>query len=77
MKLELMTCLWALLFALSLACGGSGDVHMPLRDVPTPGPISTDGPIWVAERLNGNRVIRGTVLNLVHYSGLRWRLRRV
>ena len=39
-------------------------MHIPLRDVPTPGPISTDGPIWVAERLNGNRVIRGTVLTL-------------
>ena len=45
---------------------------MPLQDVPpsTPGPMSTDGPIWVAERLNGKPVIRlwGTVLTLSTYE---------
>ena len=66
MKLELMAYLSVLLFALSLACEGSGNMPMPSRDVPapTPGPMSTDGPIWVADRLNGKRVIRGTVLTL-------------
>ena len=68
MKLELMTYLSVLLFALSLACGGSGNPHMPAQDVPasTSGSMSTDGPIWVAERLNGKPVIGiwGTVLTL-------------
>ena len=59
MKLELMAYLSVLLFALSLACEGSGNMPMPSRDVPapTPGPMSTDGPIWVAKRLNGKPVI--------------------
>ena len=68
MKLELMTYLSVLLFALSLAWGGSGNPHMPAQDVPasTSGSMSTDGPIWVAERLNGKPVIGiwGTVLTL-------------
>ena len=68
MKLELMTYLSVLLFALSLACGSSGNMQMPPRNVPTsaPGPMSTDGPIWVAERLNGKPVIGiwGTTLTL-------------
>ena len=65
-KVELMTCILALLLALPLACGGSGNMPMPAQDVPapTPGPMSTDGPIWVAERLNGKPVIRRTVLTL-------------
>ena len=41
---------------------------MSARDVPTPtpGPMSTDGPIWVAEILNGKPVIAigGLVLTL-------------
>ena len=57
-----------LLLALSLACGGSGDVPTPTQDTPTatPGPTSTDGPIWVLQRLNRKPVIRiwGTVLTL-------------
>ena len=71
MKLELMACLAALLFALSLACGGSGDMPMPPRDVPTstPSPMSTDGPIWVAETLDGKPVLRGTVLTLSTSEG--------
>ena len=66
MKLELMSYLSVLLFALSLACGSSGNMNMPTQDVPTPTPsrMSTDGPIWVAETLNGDPVIRGTVLIL-------------
>ena len=72
MKLELMAYLSVLLLALSLACGGSGDVNMPPRGVPTPiaGPISTDGPIWVAKRLNGKPVIAiwGPVLTLSTYE---------
>ena len=65
-KVELMTCFLALLLALPLAYGSSGDVNMPAQDVPTPtpGPMSTDGPIWVAERLNGKPVIRRTALTL-------------
>ena len=63
-----MSYLSVLLFALSLACGSSGNMHMPAQDVPTPtsGPMSTDGPIWVAKRLNGKPVIAiwGTVLRL-------------
>ena len=72
MKLELMAYLSALLFALSLACGSSKDAPTTSQDPPTatPGPMSTDGPIWVAERLNGKPVIRlwGTVLTLSTYE---------
>ena len=68
MKLELMSYLSVLLFALPLACGSSGNMHMPAHDVSTatPGPSSTDGVIWVAKRLNGKPVIAiwGTVLRL-------------
>ena len=66
MKLELMAHLSVLLFALSLACGSSGNMQMPPRNVPTsaPGPMSTDGPIWVAEILDGKQVLRGTTLTL-------------
>ena len=66
MKLVLMSYLLALLLVLSLACGSSGDVLIQPQDVPTPtpSPMSTDGPIWVAETLNGDPVIRGTVLKL-------------
>ena len=72
MKLELMSYLSVLLFALSLACGSSGNMNMPTQDVPTPTPsrMSTDGPIWVAETLNGDPVIRGTVLILSTSRGL-------
>ena len=72
MKLELMAYLSVLLFALSLACGGSGDVPTPPQSVPasTSGSMSTDGPIWVAERLNGKPVIGlwGTALTLSTYE---------
>ena len=66
MKLELMSCLLVLALALSLACGGSRDVLITSKDVPTatPSPMSTDGPIWAVERLNGKPVIRGTLLTL-------------
>ena len=66
MKLELMAYLSVLLFALSLACGSSGNMQMLPRNVPTsaPGPMSTDGPIWVAEILDGKQVLRGTTLTL-------------
>ena len=73
MKLSLMSCLSMFLFAFFLACGGSGSMYVPAQDVPTliPGPRSTDGPIWVAERLNGKPVIGiwGTVLTLSTYEG--------
>ena len=70
MKLELMAYLSVLLFAVCLACGGSGDARTSSQDTPTatPGPMSTDGPIWVAEKLNGKPVIRGTVLTLSTYE---------
>ena len=72
MKLVLMAYLSVLLFALSLACGSSEDVLIQSQDVPTPtpSPMSTDGPIWVAERLNGKPVIGiwGTVLTLSTYE---------
>ena len=72
MKVELMTCILALLFALSLACEGSGNIHEPAQDVATatPSPMSTDGPIWVAKRLNGKPVIAiwGPVLRLYTYE---------
>ena len=72
MKLELMAFLSVLLFALSIACGGSGDVPTPPQSVPasTPYPMSTDGPIWVAKKLNGKPVIGlwGTVLTLSTYE---------
>ena len=72
-----------LLLALSLACGGSGDVPTPTQDTPTaaPGPTSTDGPIWVLQSLNRKPVIRiwGTVLTLSTsvdgaggYDGCNW-----
>ena len=66
MKLATTSGLLVLLLALSIACGGSGDAPTTSQDPPTatPGPMSTDGPIWVAERLNGKPVIRGTVLTL-------------
>ena len=68
MKLGLMSYLLALLLVLSLACGSSEDVLIQPQDVPasTSGSMSTDGPIWVAERLNGKPVIWiwGTVLTL-------------
>ena len=66
MKLATTSGLLVLLLALSIACGGSGDAPTTSQDPPTatPGPMSTDGPIWVAERLNGRPVIRGTVLTL-------------
>ena len=66
MKLGPLSCLSILLLAFSLACGGSGSTYEPAQDGPTatPGPMSTDGPIWVAERLNGKPVIKGTVLTL-------------
>ena len=52
MKLVTTYCVLVLLLALSIACGGSGDAPTA-----TLGPMSTDGPIWVAERLNGKPVI--------------------
>ena len=68
LALRPMAYLSVLLFALSIACGGSGDVPTTSQDTPTatPGPMSTDGPIWVAKRLNGKPVIGlwGTVLTL-------------
>ena len=68
MKFITTCCMLGLLLALSLACGGSGDVPTPTQDTPTatPGPTSTDGPIWVLQRLNRKPVIRiwGTVLTL-------------
>ena len=44
MKLGLasLSFLW---LAVNLACGGSGNLHMPSRDVPTPTPTHT-GPAW-------------------------------
>ena len=81
MKLELMSYLSVLLLAFSLACGGLGDVPTPTQHTPTatPGPMSTEGPIWVAERLNGEPVIRGTLLTLSTsedgaggYDGCNW-----
>ena len=54
MKLELMSYLSVLLLAFSLACGGSGNMYpgrhrtFPLRPQV---PMSTDGPIWVLQRL--------------------------
>ena len=70
MKIELMAYLSVLLFAFSLACGGSGDVPTPPQGVPasTSGSMSTDGPKWVAETLNGRPVIRETVLTLSTYE---------
>ena len=61
MKLVTTSCMLVLLLAFSIACGGSGEVPTPTQDTPTatPVPMSTDGPIWVAERLNGKPVIRG------------------
>ncbi len=66
MKFVTTSCMLVLLLAFSIACGGSGEVSTPTQDTPTatPVPMSTDGPIWVAERLNGKPVIRGTVLTL-------------
>ena len=68
MKLVTTSYLLVLLLALSIACGGSGDAPTTSQDTPTatPGPMSTDGPIWVAKRLNGKPVIGiwGTVLTL-------------
>ena len=74
MKLELMSCLLVLALALSLACGGSRDVLITSKDVPTatPSPMSTDGPIWAVERLNGKPVIRGTLLTLVTSEDGAW-----
>ena len=72
MKSPVTSCLLILLLALSLACGRFGNVHLPPRGVPTPAaePMSTDGSIWVAERLNGKPVIaiRGPVLRLSTYE---------
>ena len=68
MKFITTSCMLVLLLAFPIACGGSGDVPTPFQSTPTAiqGPTSTDGPIWVAERLNGKPVIRiwGTVLTL-------------
>ena len=68
MKLVTTSGLLVLLLALSIACGGSGDAPTTSQDTPTatPGPMSTDGPIWVAERLNGKPVIGlwGNVLRI-------------
>ena len=68
MKIVLMSYLLAFLLFFSLACGSSGDVLIQPQDVPasTSGSMSTDGPIWVAERLNEKPVIGiwGTVLTL-------------
>ena len=66
MKLVLMSYLLALLLVLSLACGGPRDMLISPQDAPSPIPArtSTDGPIWVAETLNGAPVIKGTVLTL-------------
>lgn len=68
MKLVLMSYLSVLLLALAIACQGSGEVPTPTQDTSTatPGPMSTDGPIWVLQRLNGKPVIGiwGKVLTL-------------
>ena len=72
MKLVTTSGLLVLLLALSIACGGSGDAPTTSQDIltATPGPMSTDGPIWVAERLNGKPVIGlwRTVLALSTYE---------
>ena len=66
MKLGLTSYLLAFLLTFSWACGGPRDMLVQPQDVPTftTSPMSTDGPIWVAETLNGAPVIKGTVLTL-------------
>ncbi len=72
MKLSPLSCLSILLLAFSLAFGGSGSMYTPTQNTPTatPSPMSTDGPIWVLQRLNGKPVIGiwGTVLTLSTYE---------
>ena len=72
MTLVLVPCLLAFLIVLSLDCGGYGNMYMPTQDTPTatPVPMSTDGPIWVLQRLNEKPVIEiwGKVLTLSTYE---------
>ena len=44
-------------------------MHMPSHDNPNPGLMSTDGPIWVVETLDGKPVLRGMVLTLSTSEG--------